>query len=118
MSLRIDHVQIAIPPDVEERADRFYVDLLGLTRVEKPSSLARRGGRWYACGELQVHLGVDAQFVPSAKAHVAFRVSDYEGLERRLREAAALVQHDDEIPDVQRFYTWDPFGNRIEIVRD
>ena len=118
MSLSIDHVQIAIPPDVEDRADRFYVDLLGLTRLEKPPSLARRGGRWYACGDLQVHLGVDAQFVPSAKAHVAFRVSDYALLEQRLRQAAARVQHDDEIEGVQRFYTWDPFGNRLEIVRD
>jgi catechol 2,3-dioxygenase-like lactoylglutathione lyase family enzyme len=115
--MRIDHVQIAIPPDVEERADRFYVELMGLTPMEKPASLARRGGRWYGCGDLQVHLGVDPQFVPSAKSHVAFRVSDYDGLERRLRGAAARVVHDDELPGVDRFYTWDPFGNRLEVVR-
>ncbi len=113
----LDHVQLAMPADEEERADEFYVGILGFSGVAKPEALARRGGRWYEQGETRLHLGVDPQFIASAKAHVAFVVSDYSDLARRLEEGHARVQFDDEIEGVERFYTWDPFGNRLEIIR-
>lgn len=116
-SVSLDHVQLAIPADVEERADEFYMDVLGFGRETKPETLERRGGRWYVHGTTRLHLGVDPQFVPSAKAHVAFRIDDYDQLQDRLRAQNFLVQIDDEIPDVERFYTWDPFGNRLEMIR-
>ena len=47
MRFRIDHTQLAIPPGGEDLADTFYVDLLGFRVLEKPPSLAKRGGRWY-----------------------------------------------------------------------
>ena len=117
MSLSLDHVQLAIPPDVEDRADEFYVGVLGFTAATKPPALQRRGGRWYEQGTLRLHLGVDPLFVPSTKAHVAFKVTDYEALQRRLEAVRARIQHDDEIEGVERFYTWDPFGNRLEMIR-
>ena len=115
--LSLDHVQLAIPPNVEDRADDYYVALLGFHAVSKPPALARRGGRWYEQGSVHLHLGVDAQFVPSSKAHVAFAVTEYEQLAERLTTNNFRVQHDDEIEGVDRFYTWDPFGNRLEIIR-
>jgi catechol 2,3-dioxygenase-like lactoylglutathione lyase family enzyme len=117
LSISLDHVQLAIPPKVEERADEFYMELLGFSREEKPEALERRGGRWYAQGVTRLHLGVDNDFVPSAKAHVALRVDDYDELRERLRAHDCRVQPDDEIPGIERFYTWDPFGNRLEIIR-
>jgi catechol 2,3-dioxygenase-like lactoylglutathione lyase family enzyme len=116
-ALWLDHVQLAIPANVEDRADEFYVDLLGFIAVDKPINLAKRGGRWYEHGHTKLHLGVDPQFVASPKAHVAFVVSDYEALADRLVSHNARVQYDNEIEGVDRFYTWDPFGNRLEIVR-
>jgi catechol 2,3-dioxygenase-like lactoylglutathione lyase family enzyme len=113
----LDHVQLAMPANVEDRADEFYVGVLGFTAVAKPEPLARRGGRWYEQGPTRLHLGVDTTFVPSAKAHVAFVVDGYEDLAKRLGASHARVQYDDEIEGVQRFYTWDPFGNRLEIIR-
>ena len=115
--LSLDHVQLAIPPHVEELADEFYVGLLGFVHVEKPAALAPRGGCWYEQGPTRLHLGADSQFVPSAKAHVAFRVSDYDELKARLRATNVRVTDDDEIPGLERFYTWDPFGNRLEMIR-
>jgi hypothetical protein len=33
--------------------------VLGMPEVPKPSTLAGRGGVWFACGEQQLHCGVD-----------------------------------------------------------
>jgi catechol 2,3-dioxygenase-like lactoylglutathione lyase family enzyme len=116
MVLGIDHVQLAAPPGCEPDARRFYGELLGLPELEKPEPLRARGGAWFACGDQQVHVGVDDGFVPARKAHPAFAVGDYDGLRGRLRGAGVEVADDDAIPGVRRCYVHDPFGNRIELV--
>lgn len=105
-----------MPPGQEGRADQFYCGVLGLETLPKPEPLASRGGRWYRSGDVQVHLGVEAEFRPARKAHPALCVSDFEDLERRLDEAGAAWQWNDELPGVRRIYVDDPFGNRIELV--
>ncbi len=117
MSYVIDHVQLAMPPSSEATADTFYVELLGFHVLEKPATLAARGGRWYESGVTQIHLGVEPEFRASAKAHVALRVTHFDQLKETLAAAGSRVQDDHEIADVERFYTWDPFGNRLEIIR-
>src|SRR5205807_686128 len=42
--VRLDHVQLAMPPGREDEAEAFYSGLLGLQRVPKPAALAARGG--------------------------------------------------------------------------
>ena len=114
----IDHVQLAMPADGEDEARRFYGDLLGLREVPKPPALAVRGGRWFvsADGHVHVHLGVEADFRPATKAHVAFVTRDLDAARRRLAERGATVTDDASLPGVDRWYIWDPFGNRIELV--
>ncbi len=116
----IDHVQLAMPAGGEDAARRFYANVLGLREVPKPPSLAGRGGCWFATVEdrVHVHIGVDADFRPATKAHVAFVVHDLEEARRRLNEAGAEIVEDASIADVHRFYTSDPFGNRIELVHE
>ena len=36
-----------------------------MTELRKPAELAKRGGCWFASGEVQVHLGVEAEFRPA-----------------------------------------------------
>ena len=112
----IDHVQLAAPPDCEADARRFYGELLGLEEVEKPAPLALRGGVWFACGQQQVHVGVEREFAPARKAHPAFHVRDLDALAERLRDAGVEVAEDASLPGVRRAYVHDPFGNRIELV--
>ena len=45
--MRIHHVQISMSAGQEDEARRFYADALGLTEVQKPPSLAGRGGCWF-----------------------------------------------------------------------
>ena len=112
----LDHVQIAAPAGREDDARRFFGELVGLAEVAKPPSLAARGGVWFACGEQQLHVGVEEGFAPARKAHPAFSVRDLDGLRGRLERARLTVRPDDAIPGVRRFYADDPFGNRLEFV--
>jgi catechol 2,3-dioxygenase-like lactoylglutathione lyase family enzyme len=114
----LDHVQVAAPPDSEDDARRFYGELLGMPELPKPPALEARGGVWFSCGSHQLHVGIAAPFAAAAKAHpaLAVRAVDLDRLATRLLEAGCRVQWDDGIPDTRRFYTADPWGNRIELV--
>jgi catechol 2,3-dioxygenase-like lactoylglutathione lyase family enzyme len=115
----LDHVQVAAPPRCEAEARGFYGRLLGLAELSKPAPLAARGGVWFACGPQQLHVGVAADFAPATKAHPALAVSgaaDLDVLAERLTLAGAPVHWDAELPGIARFYTEDPWGNRIELL--
>ena len=114
--MRIDHVQLACPPGGEEEARRFFGTLLGMTELEKPAPLRGRGGCWFRLGEVELHVGIEEAFRPQRKAHPAFTVADLEGLAALLAEGGAPVSWDTSLPDVRRFFTADPFGNRIEFL--
>ncbi len=116
--LGLDHVQVAAPAGCEQRARSFYGDLLGLTEVERPEPLRDRGGVWFAIGSQQLHVGVEEPFAPARKAHPALLVGAdaLEGLAERISDAGATVLWDHEIPGVSRFFSEDPWGNRIELV--
>jgi len=114
----IDHVQLAMPAEEEDRARAFYGALLGMKEVPKPAELAKRGGCWFECGPVQVHLGVEADFRPARKAHLALRCFDYDGLVARVRSAGVKVQEDSNIPGVRRCHIFDPFGNRVELIAE
>ena len=77
-----------------------------------------RGGVWFALGDAQLHIGVEAQFRPARKAHPALRIdgATLDALARRLADAGAAVRWDEELPDVRRFFTDDPWGNRLELL--
>lgn len=112
----LDHVQLAMPPGGEDEAQAFYEGVLGLPRVTKPEPLARRGGCWFARGPVNLHLGAEADFVAARKAHPAFVVADLDGLAETVAAAGFAVRWNDELAGVRRFYTDDPFGNRIELI--
>jgi catechol 2,3-dioxygenase-like lactoylglutathione lyase family enzyme len=118
MALSLDHVQIAAPPECEAEARRFFGDVLGLEEIEKPEPLRGRGGAWFALGEQQLHVGVESGFAPALKAHPAFKVSGeaIDDLAARISAAGHAVEWDEALPDVRRFYTADPWGNRLEIL--
>jgi catechol 2,3-dioxygenase-like lactoylglutathione lyase family enzyme len=114
----LDHVQVAAPPGCEADARRFFGALLGLTEIEKPESLRRRGGVWFSLGAQQLHVGVEERFSASRKAHPALRVAPgrIDALAARLAAAGSEVLWDDALPGTRRFYSQDPWGNRIELV--
>lgn len=114
---RLHHVQLAIPPGSEAACRAFWGGVLGLTEIDKPATLAGRGGCWFRGGGLEIHLGVEAAFVPAAKAHPGIEVDDLQALAERLAAAGASVLWDGDFPGYDRFYSADPFGNRLEFLQ-
>jgi catechol 2,3-dioxygenase-like lactoylglutathione lyase family enzyme len=115
---RLDHVQIAIPVGGEDAARRFYGELLGLAEMNKPEPLVGRGGAWFAGAGIDIHLGVEKDFRPSRKAHIAVLVTSLEAARATLTAAGVAVTDDEVDIGVDRFYADDPFGNRVEFVSD
>jgi ubiquinone/menaquinone biosynthesis C-methylase UbiE/catechol 2,3-dioxygenase-like lactoylglutathione lyase family enzyme len=115
--LALDHMQLAMPTGAEEQARAFYGGVLGLEELPKPPALAARGGVWFRCGGQQIHLGVEDDFHPQRKGHPGLLVGDLAAVRARLEAAGAPIVPDDLLPGYERFYTADPFGNRIECLR-
>ncbi|HEX5700002.1 MAG TPA: hypothetical protein VFX77_05100 [Rubrobacter sp.] len=113
----LDHVQLAMPPGGEERARAFFGGLLGLVDLEKPATLAKRGGAWFGLPDgRQLHLGVEESFRPNEKAHPAFGCVALEDLALTLGENGYAARWDGALAPRWRFYSEDPFGNRIEFI--
>ncbi len=112
----LHHVQLAIPPGSEDTCRDFWRDVLGFEELEKPPVLAARGGCWFRGGGVEVHLGVEEEFTPARKAHPGILVSGIDALATRLGAHGVDVRWDDDFPGMRRFYTADPFGNRLEML--
>jgi catechol 2,3-dioxygenase-like lactoylglutathione lyase family enzyme len=107
--IRINHVNLPVPPGRSEEVAGFYIDLLGLAVADRWDS--GRAGAWLDLGDgAQVHLS--ERDVPSSPDyHVAFVVDDFEGV----RDRAANTG----IPWIDRgagrAFLHDPAGNLIEL---
>ena len=118
MRLSIHHAQITVPKDAEEDARKFYCGLLGLKELEKPESLAGRGGFWLEVGDRQVHVGTeDSVDRDQTKAHVAYLVDDLESAREKLNTNNIKILDGIPIPGYSRFEFRDPFGNRVEFLQ-
>lgn len=114
---RLHHVQLAMPVGGEDRARRFFGDVLGMDEVPKPPVLAERGGVWFRHGDLELHLGVEEPFAPAKKAHPGILTGDLDAVAELLETAGYEVDTDPHFPGHRRFYTHDCFGNRLEFLQ-
>ncbi len=112
----IDHIQLAMPAGRESEARRFFGELLGLAELPKPANLASRGGAWFQCGPMQLHLGVDKDFHPAKKAHPALLVTNLADTVEILNAAGVAIKHDEPLDGFKRVFVEDPFGNRLELL--
>jgi catechol 2,3-dioxygenase-like lactoylglutathione lyase family enzyme len=112
----IDHVQLMIPAGAEDEARAFYGGVLGLAEVPKPAPLATTGGCWFSGPGVDLHFSGSSEFVPAGRAHVALLVDDLTALRARLDAAGVTTLDDDRPIGVRRFYAFDPFGNRLELL--
>ena len=108
-------MSVPMPSDRLDEARAFYCGLLGLREKPVPASLGE-GLLWLEAGEseLELHLFPDDER-PNVRQHFALAVDELDGLRARLRAAGREVADAVAIRNRPRFYTRDPFGNRIEI---
>jgi catechol 2,3-dioxygenase-like lactoylglutathione lyase family enzyme len=115
--LSIDHIQLSMPANEEQKARAFYVNLLGFTEAPKPAELAKRGGVWFEQGAVKLHLGVEENFLALKKAHPALIVDDLAAFVSYLQSAGHAVDTSQPPLDgYKRVHVLDPFGNRLEIM--
>ncbi|MCK0127508.1 VOC family protein [Erythrobacter sp. F6033] len=112
----LDHVQLAIPAGGEDQMRGFFCGLLGMVEVPKPANLSP-SGLWLTGGGAHLHIGVDPDFTPARKAHPAFLVDDLSLVQERLETAGYETRDDKPVDGYARFFTTDPFGNRIELMQ-
>jgi catechol 2,3-dioxygenase-like lactoylglutathione lyase family enzyme len=110
------HVQVAMPEGGEADARAFYVSVLGFVEIPKPESLAARGGVWFRTGNLDLHIGVEPDFMPAKKAHIAYLVDDLAAMRERLEAAGYAITLDVPLTGFDRLHTTDAFGNRVELL--
>jgi catechol 2,3-dioxygenase-like lactoylglutathione lyase family enzyme len=114
MQLRgVHHVSLNVSD--AEKAERFYVDVLGLEKLHRPD--LGFPGSWLACADgRQVHLlQVDGWTAPKGQ-HFAFAVNDLDAARQDLQAKGVKVSEPNGIPGTgrQSFFK-DPSGNLIEI---
>ncbi len=114
--LGVDHVQVAIPRGSESVAREFYVGKLGMPEIPKPDNLRKKGGLWVQAGNHQLHLGVQDPFAPATKAHPAFEVEGLTVYLEHLKANGVEPVDEDVLEGADRFYLYDPFGNRLEFL--
>ena len=115
----IHHVQVSAPLGLEDAMRAFYTGVLGLPEVAKPAILQPRGGVWFSCGALELHVGIDAD--PDnhfSRRHVALLVRRLDDVRDALETAGIDVEEDRApLERIVRFYCRDPAGNRVEFVQ-
>jgi len=111
----IEHLALAYPagrPD-EVRAD--YTGLLGLPEIARPASITTPGV-WLDCGAVQLHFSNDPAFNVQERPHTALFVDGLHDLVSKLQRAGHTMQQAAPLGGRERFFTWDPFGNKLELV--
>jgi catechol 2,3-dioxygenase-like lactoylglutathione lyase family enzyme len=113
----LQHVSIPFRAGEANVLRHFYRDLLGLTELTPPKSVAQMGLVWFAAGPgLELHFFTGSPG-PRSERHFCFDVDDLEDTRRLLASAGAEPYDDTPIPTRPRFFCRDPVGNLIEFTR-
>ena len=112
---RLHHVNVTVPVGRSQPIAAFYRDVLGLTSITRPDN--ERVGAWLEMDDgTQLHLS-ERSGAPHPEQHFAVVVDDLSAVRVRLGEAGAGFQPaDDVFKTGGRGFTYDPAGNRIELI--
>lgn len=119
---RLQHVSVPRPPGPEahQRAIDFYAGVLGLRNIPPPRAFEGKiEVTWFRLGDCEIHvyaMSADEQ-APHSGSHFCLVVPDIQAARGCLERAGYRCDAALAIPMRPRFYTWDPFGNWIEITQ-
>ncbi len=112
--VRLDHVNVTTPEELEEQVLEWYGSCLGLEALDKPGGAGRRGG-WFKLGQGELHVALDEHNPPKC-AHFGVVVDDLDAVIDRLRDSGCHIEQAHPMEGRHRFFTRDPAGNRIELI--
>jgi len=115
---RINHITIAAPAGEHEKVRAFYGGVLGLKEVERPDALNKVFDLiWYEWMDVLLHIDFTPPwFKPAENRHMAVEVTNIHAVRTYLERQEAEIVEAVPMPDRERFYLLDPFGNYIEVI--
>ena len=115
---RLNHITIAVPAGEHDKVRAFYGSVLGLEEVPRPEALnAVYDLIWYKFLDILLHLDFTPPWRPPAEnRHLALEVENLPALRRYLESRGATIREAVVMPDRNRFYLLDPFGNYFELL--
>jgi catechol 2,3-dioxygenase-like lactoylglutathione lyase family enzyme len=113
---RLLHVNVIVPVGRTDIVAPFY-ELLGLTRVEKPTEGVAQVGAWFDFpdGITQVHVS-ERGGSPNPDQHFAMSVADLDAMVVRLEAAGHPWKPGSVVFGARRGMTRDPEGNAVELI--
>ena len=117
--IKVNHVNVTVPPALEAAAKDFYANVLGLEEIPKPAGTRQNMGAWYDLGGPQLHLSVeDGVQNERSDRHVCYQVADIAVAKSQFETVAVAIIPDPRPPKgYSRFFVRDPGGNLIEITQ-
>ena len=112
---RADHIHICVPPERLEEARHFYADIIGLKLTQRPEVFVNPG-YWFEIGDIGFHIGIELGLVQTSR-HSAFEVIDLAAARQQLEDNGVKTYEEERLPDRERFFFLDPFGNRMELLK-
>jgi catechol 2,3-dioxygenase-like lactoylglutathione lyase family enzyme len=111
----LDHCSVIITDLAKARA--FYVGVLGLKEIAKPKTFDFVA-LWFQLEDGQtLHLLQKLQPDTRSPRHFALRVPGAQAAREYFRSRGIEIQETGPIPHCDRFFVFDPDGNRIEIIQ-
>ena len=114
---RLDHIAI----EVKDLAlsIQFYVDLLGIKELATPDAIRQKGIHWLKLDDrTALHLVENKTAAPPQTAHIALNVDNVSKWREYLVEHGIEIhQPKFDLYNAERFFLFDPSGNRIEFVK-
>lgn len=112
---RLHHVNVVVPPGEGEAVAAFYTSVFGFERIDKAAG-TRADGAWLALADgIQLHLS-EREGTAHQQQHFAVVVDDFDGVRERLAATRSAWQDAEDIFGGGRGFTFDPAGNRIEVL--
>jgi catechol 2,3-dioxygenase-like lactoylglutathione lyase family enzyme len=115
--VRIQHASVPMPAGGNDKGRHFYGETLGLTEITPPDVLGNERFVWFQVGDSgdEIHLYTDDRGPNSPGQHICIQVDDPDTVRSKLEENGYGTADTDPIPNRPRFFTQDPFENRVEI---
>ena len=115
---KLNHITVAVPAGEHDRVRAFYGGVLGLEEIPRPDALNKVYDlMWFKFLDILLHLDFTPPWVtPAENRHIALEVEGLPAIRRYLESKAATIREAVPMPDRDRFYLLDPFGNYFELI--
>ena len=115
---RLNHIALMAKPGGHDLARAFYVDILEMQEVVLPPELLKDFDlMWFRFLDMMIHLSFTNDFVASPVGrHICLEVEDVLALRSKLETSGHIVEDQVLLPDRNRFFIPDPFGNYFELM--